>query len=104
MSAPADVTVSDTSGYAPVVPLQPRRYVSTSTPEAEAEIPPVVVAECAAYEAWQNALDARDEVVRRHYAAGVEVRDLVPLVLNHKGEPMARQQVQRIVQGAREGE
>lgn len=100
----ADVTVSVAPVYGHGMPVQPRRYVSTLTPEAAAEIPPVIVAEHAAYEAWQNALDARDEVVRKHYANGVDVRDLVPLVLNHKGRPVHRAQVQRIVQGAREGE
>ena len=101
MSTGIDVTVSVTSAYDPVVPLQPRRYTSTSTPAAETEVPPVVAAELAAHAAWLDTLDARDDVIRRHYGLGVEVRDLVPLVLNHDGKPMDRGHVQRIVKGAR---
>ena len=99
-----DVTVTDASLYDPTMPLQPRRYVSTLTASAEAEVPPAVEAELAAHAAWLRAIIARDRVVREHYAGGVEVRDLVPLVLNRKHRPMSRQQVQRIVTGARTGE
>ncbi len=100
----ADVTVTVAPVYGRVMPLQPRHYVSTLTPEAAAEIPPVVAAEREAYAAWQEALDVRDDVMRRHHAAGVDVRDLVPLTAYRDRDPLHRTQVHRIVSGARSEE
>jgi hypothetical protein len=87
------------------------RYRDTRTDHARdtitATVGPLVEAERALKEAIdalepavKRARDARDQALREAYAEGVEHRDLVEL-LTEAGGPLGRQQVARIVRGAR---
>ncbi len=89
------------------MPIQSRRYISTATDRVRERIAAVAEilrnAEQAVADA-ESALgairDARNHVLREEYADGVDPRDLVE-ILEKNGVGLTRQQVTRIVSGAR---
>lgn len=56
-----------------------RRGVPTETPEARAEITAAITALKAAQAHVKDLTDARNDALRRHYAAGVDPRDLTKI-------------------------
>lgn len=98
--------MSVTPVYGRVMPIEPRRYVSTLTDEARAEIVPLVEklaeaeAEVLAAERRADEVRAeRDRALRKHYADGVEVRDLV--TISGLSPKNGRNRLHVIVRGAR---
>jgi hypothetical protein len=79
-----------------------RRGVDTSTPAAEAEITAAVVATRKADQILALARDGRDRLLREHYAAGVDPRDLHRIV-TAAGWTVHLGHIKRIVKGARPG-
>jgi hypothetical protein len=70
-----------------------RKWAPTDTPEARAEIFDVV-------HEWLHAEPRRDKVLRKHYSAGVDVRDLVRLCAA-AGWTVSVGHMFRLVKGAR---
>jgi hypothetical protein len=78
-----------------VEPMPPtRKWASTETPEARRAIRAGVAA-------FTRAMDARNQMFREQYAAGVDVRDLVRLSAEY-GLALSTNHMFKIVKGARD--
>lgn len=75
-----------------------RRWASTSTPQAEKEIAAGIEGVLKAHDALDKAREARDEILRKHYVAGVDVRDLVKIARENGWPTAAPPYIHRLVQ------